>query len=119
MPLVIFSPGRAQQLRILLWATVVMGALLAGLATFVLVAGGPPRFALFVAVSAVLVLGSAVLGLRTIEQRGLAARRWTLVTGVLLIVLAVLLTQAAVGILPSIVGVLLVLLAVLPDVGDH
>lgn len=119
MPLVIFSPGRAQQLRILLWATVVIGALLAALATFLLVVGGPVRFALFVAVPAVLVLVLAVIALRRLEQRGAAARWWTVATGVLLILLAVLLTQAAVGLLPSIIGVLLVLLALLPDVGDH
>lgn len=116
---VVLSPGRAQQLRYLLWATVVLGALLLALAVFVVLIGGSTRYALFVTVPALLVLATAVAALRRLEDRGPAVRWWSLGTGLLLLVLGLLLAQITVGILPSILGVLLVLLTLLPDTGDH
>ena len=119
MALVIYSPGRAQQLRYLLWTGFVMGAASLGHAAFVLVLGGSPRFAALVAVPAVLLLPSGLLSLRALEERGTGARWGAVVTGLLLIVVGLFLTSLVVGILPSIVGVLLLLLALLPDVGDQ
>lgn len=119
MALVIYSPGRAQQLRYLLWTGFVLGAAFVGLAVFVLVLGGSPRFAAFIAVPALVLLPSAMLSLRALEERGRAARLGCIVTGVLLVAVGLFLTALVVGILPSIVGVLLLLLALLPDVGDQ
>lgn len=119
MTLVIYSPGRAQQLRYLLWTGFILAAAFVGLATFILVAGGSARFAAFVAVPAVVLLPSAMISLRALEERGRAARLGCVVTGVLLIAVGLFLTALVVGILPSIVGVLLLLLALLPDVGDQ
>jgi hypothetical protein len=118
MTQVVFSPGRAQQLRYLLWAAVVMGAAAIGLAVFVAMAGGSVRFAAFLAVPAVVLLVAAMLTLRAMEQPGLGARIGCLVTGGVLVVVGLLLASAVVGILPSIVGILLMLLALLPEGGD-
>lgn len=119
MTQVVFSPGRAQQLRYLLWAAVVLGAVFVGLAAFVAVAGGSGRFAAFVAVPAVVLLLSAMLTLRSMEQPGPGARIGCLLTGGTLVVVGLVLASAVVGILPSIVGILLVLLALMPDRGDE
>ncbi len=119
MSLTVYSVARAQQLRYLLWAAVVIGALMLGLATFVVVLGGSGRYAAFVTVPALLVLASAVTALRRLEERGVAARWWSVGTGLLLLVLGLLLAAATVGILPSIVGILLILMALLPGTGDH
>lgn len=119
MALVIYSPGRAQQLRYLLWAGFILAAAFVGLATFILIAGGSARFAAFVAVPSIVLLPSAMLSLRALEERGRAARLGCVVTGVLLVAVGLFLTALVVGILPSIVGVLIVLLALLPDVGDQ
>ena len=115
----IYSPGRAQQLRYLLWAGVILGAAFLGLAVFALFVGGSVRFALFVAVPALLLLPSSMLTLRAMQERGRPARVGSILTGLLLVVVGLFLASAVVGILPSIVGVLLLLLALLPDVGDH
>ena len=117
MTQVVFSPGRAQQLRYLLWAAVVLGASFVGLAVFVAMVGGSIRFAVFVAVPAFVLLPSAMLTLRAMEQPGLGARIGCLLTGGVLIVVGLLLASAVVGILPSIVGILLMLLALMPDGG--
>ena len=119
MGMVVYSPGRAQQLRYLLWSAFVMGAISLGFAVFVLVLGGSARFAGFVAVPALVVLVASMLTLRALEDRGQAARVGSLLTGALLIVIGLLLASAVVGILPSIVGILLMLLALLPDTGDE
>lgn len=119
MGLVIYSPARAKQLRYLVWAAFVMGAATLGLAVFIAVLGGSLRYATFVAVPAVVLLATAMLTLRALEERGFEARVWCLLTGGVLVVVGLLLASAVVGILPSIVGVLIVLLALLPDVGDQ
>ena len=117
--LVLYSEARARQLRVLLWAAVVVGGLLIGLATFALVLAGPSRYVVTLTVAAVLLLATAVTALRRLEDRGLPARWWSVLAGVLLMVLGLFLTSIALGVLPSILGVLLVLMAVLPDTGDH
>lgn len=119
MGLVIYSPGRAKQLRYLVWAAFGMGAASLGLAVFIAVLGGSLRYATFVAVPAVVLLVTAMLTLRALEHRGFEARVWCLLTGGVLVVVGLLLASAVVGILPSIVGVLIVLLALLPDVGEQ
>ena len=119
MTRVVYSPGRAQQLRYLLWAAVVLGAAFVGLAVFVAMAGGSARFAVFVAVPAFVLLPSAMMTLKAMEQPGLGARIGCLLTGGILIVVGLLLASAVVGILPSIVGILLMLLALLPDGGEE
>ena len=119
MTRVVYSPGRAQQLRYLLWAAVVLGAAFLGLAVFALIAGGSARFAVFLAVPALALLPSSMLTLRALDQPGQGARVGSLVTGGVLIVVGLLLASAVVGILPSIVGILLMLLALLPDGGDE
>jgi hypothetical protein len=116
---VLYSEARARQLRVLLWAAVVVGALLVALAAFALVLAGPSRYVLMVTVPAVLLLATTVTALRRMEHRGPAARWWSVGTGVLLMVLGLFLTSLALGVLPSILGVLLVLMALLPDTGDH
>jgi hypothetical protein len=117
--LVLYSEARARQLRVLLWAAVVVGGLLVGLATFALVLAGPSRYVVTVTVPAALLLATTVTALRRMEDRGLPARWWSVATGVLLMVLGLFLTSIALGVLPSILGVLLVLMALLPDTGDH
>ena len=119
MTQVVFSPGRAQQLRSLLWAAVVLAAACLALALFVAVAGGSLRFAAFLAVPASVLVPSAMLTLRAMEQPGPGARIGSLLTGGLLIVVGLLLASAVVGILPSIVGILLLLLALLPARGEE
>ncbi len=119
MALVIYSPGRAQQLRYLLWTGFILAAASLGIATFILIAGGSARFAAFVAVPSIVLLPAAMFSLRALEERGRAARLGSVVTGVLLVAVGLFLTALVVGILPSIVGVLIVLLALLPDVGDQ
>jgi hypothetical protein len=116
---VVYSPARAQQLRVLLWVAFVMGAAFLGLAVFAFVAGGSARFAAFLAVPAFALLPSAMLTLRALEQPGLGARIGSLLTGGALIVVGLLLASAVIGILPSIVGILLMLLALLPDAGER
>jgi hypothetical protein len=116
---VLFSQARARQLRVLLWAAVVFGGLLVAIAAFVLVAGGPVRYTVTVTVPALLLLVTTVTALKRVEERGQPARWWSVATGVLLVVLGLFLTSIALGVLPSILGVLLVLMALLPDTGDH
>ncbi|MFC6286834.1 hypothetical protein ACFP3Q_11535 [Nocardioides sp. GCM10027113] len=115
----VYSPARARQLRVLLWAAVVVGAVLTALMAFVLVAGDAARYALVVGVPSLLLVAGAANGLRAMAERGFAARRWSVLTGAVLVVLGLFLTSVALGVLPSILGVLLLLMALLPDVGDQ
>ena len=115
MTRVVYSPGRAQQLRYLLWTAVVLGAAFVGLAVFAFIAGGSARFALFLAIPAFALLPASMLTLRALDEPGLGARIGSLLTGGVLVVVGLLLASAVVGILPSIVGILLMLLAVLPE----
>ena len=117
MTRVVHSPGRAQQLRYLLRAAVVVGALCLGFAVLAFLAGGSARFATFLAVTAIAVVVTSVLTLRALALPGAAARWGSVASGGLLVVAGLLLASAVVGILPSIVGILLVLLALLPEDG--
>lgn len=119
MTLVIYSPARAKQLRIVLWSSVVVAAAFAALAAWVLLVGGTTRFALFLAVPGVLLLATSARTLQLMEQRGRGARLGSIATGVLLLLIGLVLASATLGIVPSILGVLMLLLALLPDVGDQ
>jgi hypothetical protein len=113
-----FSPGRAKQLGILLWAAVVLAGLGAGLAGF-LVGTGYAVFAIFLATPAFLVLGTSAMGLRALREGTFAAKPWSASAGAVLILTGLFFARDAVSILPSIVGILLVLLALLRDHGER
>lgn len=119
MALVIYSPGRAKQLRILLWSSVVVAAAFSGLAAWILIVGGVARFALFLAIPGLLLLASATRTLQLMEHRGTGARFGSIGTGIVLLLIGLVLANSALGIIPTILGILMVLLAVLPDVGDQ
>jgi hypothetical protein len=116
MAYTVYSVDRATQLRMLLYAALVVAGLLALAAVWGL-ATGFPLFAVAMALPAVTVAGSALASLRHLRRRSLAAKVMCVMTGVLLVLVGLILAQLVVGILPSIVGVLLILLALLKDVG--
>jgi ATP/ADP translocase len=118
MSVAVYSPARAKQLRILLWAAVVLAAAFIGLAVFVVTMDGSTRFALFLGSSSVLVLLTAMFSLQLLEERGRPAKVGAAATGGLLAVVGLLLANLALGILPTIVGVLLLLVALLRDHGE-
>lgn len=113
-----YSPGRAKQLGILLWAAVGLAGLGAGLAGWLVGTGfaGP---AIIVAVPAVLVLGTSGMALRELRQGNFAAKPWSASAGAVLILSGLFFAYSGVGILLSIVGVPLVLLALLGDHGER
>jgi hypothetical protein len=114
-----YSPGRAKQLTILLWAAVVLAGLGAGLAGF-LVGTGHPGSAIVVGVPAFLVLGTAAMAMRALREGTFAAKPWSAAAGAVLILTGLFLAgETDVSILPSIVGILLVLLALLGDHGER
>lgn len=115
----VYSPGRAKQLRALLWASVVVAALFTALAVWVLLVGSTVRYAFFLAIPGLLLMLASARTLKALEERGRAARVGALLTGGLLVFIGLVLASVTLGILPSILGVLILLLAVLPDVGDH
>lgn len=116
---VVYSPGRAQQLRLLLWSAVVMAAVATALALWVVIVGGSTRFALFVALPNLLLLVLTARTLQLLEDRGRGARFGAVGVGVLLLLIGLVLASAVIGIIPSIIGILVLLLALLPDVGDQ
>jgi hypothetical protein len=113
-----YSPGRAKQLTVLLWAAIVLAGLAAGLAGF-LVGTGHAGFAIFVGVPAFLVLGTAGMAMRALRVGTFAAKPWSIAAGAVLVLIGLVFADSAVSILPSIVGILLVLLAMLADRGER
>jgi hypothetical protein len=111
-----FSPGRTKQLGALLWTSIVLAGLAAGLAGF-LVGTGNAGAAIFLATPAFLVLGTSVMAMSALRAGTFAAKPWSAASGGLLILTGLLFAQTAVSILPSMVGILLVLLALLADRG--
>ncbi len=113
-----YSPGRAKQLGILLWAAIVLAGLTAGLAGW-LVGTGFGRTAIVIAVPALLILGTSGMALRELREGAFAAKPWSIAAGVVLILTGLFFAQTPVSILPSIVGTLLVLLALIADHGER
>ena len=113
-----YSPGRAKQIGILLWVAVLLAGLAAGLAGW-LVGTGYGRYAIVLAIPALLILGTAGMALRRLREGGYTAKPWTVAAGAVLILTGLFFAQTPVSILPSMVGVLLVLLALLADHGER
>ena len=113
-----YSPGRARQLGLLLWAAIVLAGLGAGLAGF-LVGTGFAWFAIVVGAPAVLVLGMAGMAQRALREGTFAAKPWSTAAGAVLILTGLFFAQTPVSILPLSVGILLVLLALLGDHGER
>ncbi|HET8962101.1 hypothetical protein [Nocardioides sp.] len=113
-----YSPGRARQIGILLWAAIVLAGLAAGLAGWLVGTGFGPE-AIVMAVPSLLILGTSGMALRALREGTLAAKRWSIAAGVVLIMIGLFFAQTPVSILPSIVGVLLVLLAMIADHGER
>lgn len=109
-----FGAARATQLRVLLIASVVTGAITA-LFGAVILAGGHPWAGLALLVPGTLLLAACAVALRALALRGTPAKVACLVVGALQVLLGVLLTASGLGLLPSILGVLLIVLTVLPD----
>lgn len=118
MTLAVYSPARARQLRFLLWAAAALAAAFLALAVLVVLAGSP-RFGLFLGTSSALALLTAVVSLRLLAERGRPARNSAAVAGVLLMLVGLLVANAALSVLPTIVGVLLVLVALVRDHGER
>ena len=114
----LYSPGRSRQLGILLWVAVVLAAAMVAFGVFFLTIGYP-GYALVVVAPAVLLLGSAATSLRLLRAGGRGGKIGSVVTGAVLILIAMLFANSALSLLPSIVGVLVLLLALLRDVGDR
>jgi hypothetical protein len=79
---------------------------------------GSVRFALFLGVSATLVLLTAMFSLQLLEDRGRAAKAGAAATGGLLAVVGLLVANVALGVLPTVTGILLLLFALLRDHGE-
>lgn len=117
--LALYSPARARKLSWLLWGAVVIALLFAGLATWVLIAEDVPRVALLAILASLVLLVSAARTLALMKTRGRAARFGVILTGLLLIVTGLFVPGALAGLVALVLGLFLLLLAVLPDVGDH
>jgi hypothetical protein len=113
-----YSPGRAKQLGILLWAAIAMAGLAAGLAGF-LVGTGHAGLAIVVAVPALLLLGTSAMALSALRAGSRAAKAWSAIAGGVLVLAGLGFARGEVSILFSIVGVLLLLLALLRDHGER
>lgn len=113
-----YSPGRARQIGILLWAAIVLAGLGAGLAGWLVATGFPPE-AIVVAVPSLLIVTTSGVALRALREGTPGAKRWSILAGGVLILVGLFFNQTAASMLPSIVGILLVLLAMLSDHGDR
>jgi len=116
----VYSPARARQLRILLIAALLLGVILLMIAVALLLGGSDKApYGAVLSLVATLVISTCGITLRSLRDRGRAARVGTIAAGVVQVLLGVVLADSGVGILPSIVGVLLILLAVLPEAEDR
>lgn len=112
----VYSPARARQLRILLVAALLLGVILLMIAVALLLGGSDKApYGLGLSIVATVVIATCGVTLRSLRDRGRAARVGTIAAGLVQVVLGVVLANSGVGILPSIVGILLILLALLPE----
>ena len=110
-----YEPDRARQLRILLRVVVLVVVLMLGWAGLILLGDGSASTALRVLVLPGVLLGVlAVAALRALAAAGGSARLWAPATGAVSLLVALLLSRTAAGLLIAVVGVPLLLIAVLP-----
>jgi hypothetical protein len=110
----VLSVPRATGLRRILLVVVALSALLVLLAVVTAI-GGVGRFAIVVGVIGAALLLASGGTLRALRDRGPAAKRGCLVTGVLLIVFAVPLVAVWIGLIMAIAGVLLLFAVYAPE----
>lgn len=100
----VLSEARARGLRRLLWVALGLGVLLAA-ASGIAAGAGNGRYAVTLAVAAALVLAAAGLTLRALPARGRGARTGSIVTAVLLVVLAVPAVRIWLGLIMAVAGI--------------
>ncbi len=110
-----YEPDRARQLTMLLRVVLGLVAIMLGWAGVILLGHGSVGTALTVLVLPGVLLGVlAAASLRALAAGRPSARRLVPATGAVTVVIAVLLSQTAGGLLVAVVGVPLLLIAVLP-----
>jgi hypothetical protein len=110
------SEARTRGIRRLLWVTVALGVVLLAASALVLDAGRD-RYAVTVLVDGLVVLAAATVTLRLLGSRARAARGVAILTGVLLLLLAIPVAQIWIGIVMAItaVGLLFVIFSAEQD----
>ena len=100
----VLSEARAKGIKRMLWATLACAVLIALFAILAAVTGNTP-YAITLTVVGAFLFASAGFTLRVLPERGIRARRSAIVTGVLLLLLALPAVQIWVGLLMAIGGV--------------
>ncbi|GAA2143786.1 hypothetical protein GCM10009844_16590 [Nocardioides koreensis] len=111
----VYEPARARQLRILLRVVVGVAGLMTVFAVFFLLGGSDPGLVLMVVLlPAVLMLALAARTLKLLERSDPRARSWVVGTAWVVVLIGLLLSRTAPGIVVAAIGILLLLIAVLP-----
>ena len=111
----VYEPARARQLRILLRVVVGVAGLMTVFAVFFLLGGSDPALVLAVVLlPAVLMLALAARTLKLLERSDPRARSWVVGTAWVVVLVGLLLSRTAPGIVVAVVGILMLLIAVLP-----
>jgi hypothetical protein len=110
----VIGADRAKGIRRLLYVAVACGVLLALFA--VIAASSNTRYAVTLGVSAAVLLASAGLTLRALPGRGAGALRGAIVTGALMLLLALPAVQIWVGLLMAVCGVGILFVALSKEV---